>query len=843
MNFEAYKKPLGMGALGALGALAALALLARTAPVETGADTAAAETTPPPSVASPSPSTRTARGGHGAGVAPLGFEPTTPGAVAAFAAALNSPTPYVSDELLVRVADGAPLEALAASVGGSVLRRTGRSGFAALRVPQGTADAAQALLTADPRVSAVAPMGRIAGATSTNPCDATWRVRPAHAAQWHLDQIKAARPGTADLSGVTVAVLDTGVAYETWSDADGTYAPVTSLSGGSFVAPYDFVNDDAHANDDHQHGTHITSIIASDGDVEGVAPGVSIMPLKVLDEDNVGTELMLIEALYHAADNGADVINMSLAFPEGYTPSMALREALAYAATSGAVLVGAAGNEGVTSVAYPAAAPQVIAVGASRLDAADVSVAADYTNLGPKIDVMAPGGDLGRDENGDGIADGIVAETIVQGDPSQSGLYLLAGTSPASAMVSGAAAWLVAGGADADEVRAQLQNRAKDRAYAFSDGTGAGEVHVKRAVSGVCTDRLDDYDASEFSVGVLPSLTQDGVELIPTAALSLVDGDGQAVRGETIYVNLTGSTTGILSCRTNRHGVCSVEGDPIDTTADGDAHAWAFRAEAVVRHDISHQPGGVLFHSEAMEAVLAELGNRDDLTDAVVAFYDDGSDADAAEAYTFIDMGTGLASSPLGVIATPSLIDAIASTNPLPEDDTAIDGTGLASSPLGLLAPVVLTVSVDGSGLASSPLGLVFGDFDPTVDDLDGSGLASSPLGFVGDVDVIVFSNDPSFADDADLSGAGLASSPLGFTGPGLLDPTLDDNGEALLMGSATGPALSLEGTARGAWLDGGGFVTGAGYPLASLLITAQLVEVPAAAASLMPSGQGSQAL
>ncbi len=840
MNLEATKKPLG---LCALGAVAALTLLARTAPVETDGQSAFAEATPPPAAPVVARQAHPVRAGAGAESATLERGSWAPGAVAAFAAALDAPAPYVSDELLVRAADGAALEALAASVGGEVVRGAGRSGFAALRVAPETADAARAQLSADPRVSSVAPMGRIAGATSTNPCDARWRVSPAHPAQWHLDHVKAARPGTTDLSGVTVAVLDTGVAYETWSDADGTYTPVASLASGSFVAAYDFVNGDAHANDDHQHGTHITSIIASDGDVEGVAPGVSIMPLKVLDEDNVGTELMLIEALYHAADNGADVINMALAFPEGYTPSMALREALAYAADSGAVLVGAAGNEGVTSVAYPAAAPQVIAVGASRLDAADVSVAADYTNIGPKIDVMAPGGDLGRDENGDGIADGIVAETIVQGDPSQSGLYLLAGTSQASAMVSGAAAWLVAGGADADEVRAQLQNRAKDRSYAFSAGTGAGEVDVKRAVTGVCTDRLEDYDPGAYAVGVLPRLTQDGADLVPTASLSLVDGDGQAVRGQTIYVNLTGSTTGILSCRTDQDGVCSVEGDPIDTASEGDAHAWAFRAEAVVRHDISHQPGGVLFHSESMEAVLAELGNRDDLTDAVVAFYDDGSDADAAEAYTFIDMGTGLASSPLGVIATPSLIEAIASTNPLPEDDAAIDGTGLASSPLGLLAPVVLTVSVDGSGLASSPLGLVFGDFDPTVDDLDGTGLASSPLGFVGDVDVIVFSNELSFASDADLSGAGLASSPLGFTGPGLLDPTLADNGEALQMGSATGPALALDGTATGAWLDGGGFVTGAGYPLASLLITAQLVEVPAAAASLMPTGQGSQAL
>ena len=103
--------------------------------------------------------------------------------------------------------------------------------------------------------------------------------------QWHLEAIQTPVTPVA-LGRVTVAVLDTGVAYRPWEEDGVVYAVPPSLRGVSFVDGVDLVDGDALPLDEHQHGTHITSLIASDGEVMGVAPGVSIMPVRVLDENN-----------------------------------------------------------------------------------------------------------------------------------------------------------------------------------------------------------------------------------------------------------------------------------------------------------------------------------------------------------------------------------------------------------------------------------------------------------------------------------------------------------------------------------------------------------------------------
>src|SRR5690606_23650614 len=97
---------------------------------------------------------------------------------------------------------------------------------------------------------------------------------------WHLDQINMpAAWKLADGKGVVVAVLDTGVAYED----RGRFHRVPDLAGVEFVKPYNFVSNNAHANDDHGHGTHVTGTIAQATHngigVAGVARAVQIMPL------------------------------------------------------------------------------------------------------------------------------------------------------------------------------------------------------------------------------------------------------------------------------------------------------------------------------------------------------------------------------------------------------------------------------------------------------------------------------------------------------------------------------------------------------------------------------------
>jgi subtilisin family serine protease len=118
------------------------------------------------------------------------------------------------------------------------------------------------------------------------------------------------------------------------------------------------------------------------------------MPIKVLDYTGNGFDDDIVEGIYHAVANGADVINMSIGFPGsggGALPCSeiaGLNDALDYAHAQGVVLVAAAGNDGGI-VSCPAAHPDVISVGAAGYN----GLATWYSNNGAALDISAPGGD------------------------------------------------------------------------------------------------------------------------------------------------------------------------------------------------------------------------------------------------------------------------------------------------------------------------------------------------------------------------------------------------------------------------------------------------------------------
>ena len=275
--------------------------------------------------------------------------------------------------------------------------------------------------------------------------------------QWNLQAIQM--PQAWDKStgqNVIVAVLDTGVAYENFEG----FEQAPDLVGTHFVAGYDFVNDDAHPNDDQGHGTHVAGTLAqatnNNQGVAGVAFGARLMPVKVLNQRGQGSYQEIIQGINFAVNNGAKVINLSLAGPAS---SQALEEALQQARNRGVTVVAASGNTN-GPIGYPATSSQTLAVGAITFDLQR----ARYSNFGSQLDLVAPGGDNRTDNNQDGFGDGIVQQSFKAGQINQFKYLFFEGTSMATPHVSGVIALLLASKPDLtpDQIKGLLLQTAKD---------------------------------------------------------------------------------------------------------------------------------------------------------------------------------------------------------------------------------------------------------------------------------------------------------------------------------------------------------------------------------------------
>ncbi len=173
--------------------------------------------------------------------------------------------------------------------------------------------------------------------------------------------------------GVAIAILDTGV----MPDATFGSGRLRTLDIG--------LGTTAGRGEDDGHGTAVAALAAgASTDAAGVAPAASLLSIRVTDASGTSDTFTVAQAIVAATEAGARIINVSLG---GYATNAALDAAIAYATERGAVIVAAAGNDQAAQLAWPAADPRVISVGA--VDRAGQQVF--FSNSGPTLSLTAPG--------------------------------------------------------------------------------------------------------------------------------------------------------------------------------------------------------------------------------------------------------------------------------------------------------------------------------------------------------------------------------------------------------------------------------------------------------------------
>lgn len=352
---------------------------------------------------------------------------------------------------------------------------------------------------------------------------------PKYKFQWHLGQINMPAAWQRNQgAGVIVAVIDTGVAYADHTQGKQKFKAVPDLAQTEFVKGYDFVNKRELALDDHGHGTHVAGTIAQSTNngvgVAGVAYKAKIMPLKVLSARGFGSVADIAEAVRFAANNGAKVINMSLGGPRS---SKVLADAVKYAHKKGVLVVCAAGNDGRGKVGFPAADPGAFAVAATQFDRTTTF----YSNWGKQIAIAAPGGNTRVDQNGDGMPDGVLQNTIAIGKPDQNDYLLFMGTSMASPHAAGVAALVYSAGVtNPDAVAKVLTATAKHpKKVKWDEHYGAGIIDAEAALVKV----KDQWGGEQLGLGMMLSLLllgwlrsrgQLGLRIGPSMIAGLVVG-------------------------------------------------------------------------------------------------------------------------------------------------------------------------------------------------------------------------------------------------------------------------------------------------------------------------------
>ena len=328
----------------------------------------------------------------------------------------NGEEAYVANEINLKLFNAADLPAVAQQYGLQLVERFGSRPIYLLRTPSDSKALAARILAENPTRVEYAEANYTAG--SPEGSGLTWSVgdswnsgltwsvggETAYRQQWAQDKIQLREAHRATKgAGTIVAVLDTGV------DRRHPALAGRLMGGRDFVdddddpsevlpaCPAGSQSSDPRACGPYGHGTHVAGLVAL------AAPEAKIMPLRVLDPQGVGNMWVLAEAVRYAldpdgdpaSDDGADVINMSLATVHN---SSLLREIIGDACDTGVpslypkvVVIAAAGNRGTTTPMYPAAEnfDGELSIGASKSD----DTLWEWSQRDDRVrnDVMAPG--------------------------------------------------------------------------------------------------------------------------------------------------------------------------------------------------------------------------------------------------------------------------------------------------------------------------------------------------------------------------------------------------------------------------------------------------------------------
>lgn len=567
--------------------------------------------------------------------------------------------------------------------------------------------------------------------------------------QWHLHRSfageawKAAPTGGA---GVTVAVLDTGV------------SAVPSLPAARLVNCYNALQPGGSCDDDNGHGTHMASILASKGTVVGVAPKATIVPVKVLDATMSGTELALVDGLMYAASlPDVNIVSMSLSLPPEYVPSMLLSKAIDTIAGKGILLVAASGNDGLANVSFPAAFPEVIAIGAAAMIDAEQHLGnPGYGNKGAALDLSGFGGQVTADLDANGVLDGILGESV---DPATGApqFMLTAGTSPAAAQVAGGAALLLGAGVPPNRVRHVLQLSARPLGIdGFDRGVGMGTLNLAEALRLAASPCYDPTPATERAyTEAMVYYTPSGSGVKANAVVRVVDEYGTPVAGVRVEGHFRGLGMADASTKTDGAGLAIMASNSIKSPNDG---FTAFSVD-MITHPVDKHPVRPVSAARFERLTYQLFSNLSGglASDAVVLDVDASSlsslgikPGKIADSYMMRPMGSGLASSAIIFGFTPEyyLNSGLASTTMLFRST----GTGLASS----------AIVVDQSFFSTSLQKSWSTDTLLVRNYTQGSGLASSAIIWKG----VALSSDAFFVGTDPVvlrmtSGAGLASSAI----------------------------------------------------------------------------------